>query len=156
MMSSCLKSSVQSIHVLKQCPLSPHWPVRLEFAIGASVMIPVLKKPQKLPTRRPFGPPLEVLPGTRTSAALETLECILDEIEDPAQQQAALDKTYEVFVGDMEVAISRATNTVIKHPGQRCSRESAPSRMEVALEVGALAAQSGDGNPRCHRQEAAR
>eukprot|EP00959_Pyramimonas_sp_CCMP1952_P174304 3642599-Pyramimonas_sp.AAC.1 len=84
-------------------------------------MIPVLKKSQKLPTKRPSGPPLEVLPWTRATAALETLESILDEVEDPTQQQAALDKTCEIFAEDMEVAISRATNTVIKHPGHRCA-----------------------------------
>eukprot|EP00959_Pyramimonas_sp_CCMP1952_P285823 5976385-Pyramimonas_sp.AAC.1 len=32
-MSSCLKSSVQAITVLKQYPLSPHRPVKLSLAV---------------------------------------------------------------------------------------------------------------------------
>eukprot|EP00959_Pyramimonas_sp_CCMP1952_P051422 1074373-Pyramimonas_sp.AAC.1 len=84
-------------------------------------MIPVLQKPQKLPTRSPCGPSLEALLRTKTQAGLEVLETILEEIENPVQQQAALDKTYEIRIEDLETTINRATSTVIKHPGHRCA-----------------------------------
>ena len=119
MMSSCIKSSVQAIDVLKQYPLSPHRPVKVTLGIGSELMIPVLSKPQKLPTRRPVGPSPENHPWTKTTAALDALEQILDLGVEEEQRRAALNKTYDFMVSEMEITVSRATDTPLRQPGKR-------------------------------------
>ncbi len=113
--SQTIAYQIGSVQTLADFPLAPHRPVRLRSRVTSQDLIPVLFRPAKLPTSRPFGP-------QRQESDWGEVEAILDEIQTyvvtatPAQQLTAWDVAYGVVIRHLEAEVCLQTDTPL--PGR--------------------------------------
>ena len=131
--SQCVADLVQSVTVDVQAPMAPHRPVVLRAQLSGSNLVPMLETPQRLPTRRPYGPTREpedwsevhrLFIGLREVLTRGTVSSSTSASASPRavqgwEKQQMLDLAHDQLACKLESQIASATDTVLRSPGSR-------------------------------------
>ena len=80
-----------------------------------------LAKPQKITTKRPYGPSKEPKEWNRAAAAVQQLQQTISEPAAAEQTNIqALNAAFDVFALDLEESIAQQTDTPLRSRGQIC------------------------------------